>query len=159
MENLNKKKNIKSKKKVLWVISVFVIILIIEIISVHVIREHGGNAISESSPDSGKINLPWENGEKKPVEYTLEEFEKLTDVQQELFFEWFDSKDDFEQWMNDAKKQNETKEIVIPWECGEKKPSVYTMKEFEELTDVQQELFFEWFDSVEEFEKWYNDNK
>ncbi len=44
--------------------------------------------------------LPWENGGKQPAEYTLEEFEALTNVQKEAFVNYFDSSEAFEAWLN-----------------------------------------------------------
>jgi hypothetical protein len=50
---------------------------------------------------------PWENGGKKPSEYTWEEFNALDGLQQEFFFLWFDSADAFEVWMTEAQKKSE----------------------------------------------------
>lgn len=49
--------------------------------------------------ESEKIDLPWENGGKQPVEYTWAEFEALTGEQQIAFQKSFGSIDDFDKWL------------------------------------------------------------
>ncbi len=44
--------------------------------------------------------IPWEHGGKTPDKYTLNEFNALSAELQEMFFEWFESADAFEAWMN-----------------------------------------------------------
>lgn len=48
--------------------------------------------------------LPWNHGGKKPDEYTWNEFQKLSDSQQEMFFEWFDNEESFDSWMSNTNK-------------------------------------------------------
>ncbi len=52
-----------------------------------------------------EVEIPWENGGKKPEKYTIEEFEALSGPQQEAFAESFDSVDAFEQWEAEASKK------------------------------------------------------
>lgn len=163
MRNLDKKKHRKKRRKEnkILVVLILSIILILGGISIYIINAYKENTednTNKNVTESVSVTLPWENGGKSPAEYSLEEFEKLTNIQQELFYEWFDSKEDFEQWMSNAEKRDEAEIVVVPWEGDGKKPSEYTMEEFEKLSDIQQELFFEWFDSTEEFQMWYDAN-
>ena len=43
--------------------------------------------------------LPWENGSKKPKDYTWEEYEALSGFLQDAFFESFESVEAFEKWL------------------------------------------------------------
>ncbi|MBE6622766.1 MAG: S-layer homology domain-containing protein [Ruminococcaceae bacterium] len=99
-------------------------------------------------------NVPWENGGKMPEDYTWEEFQDLTTVQQDKFFEWFESPEAFEQWQDKVLGLEEMQNV--PWENGGKMPEDYTWEEFQNLTTVQQDKFFEWFESPEAFEQWQN---
>ncbi len=113
------------------------------------------DAPSTSEPEDEPAEpLPWEiPGAKKPSQYTWAEFEKLEDFEQEAFFEWFGTTKAFEAWMADAKK-NPNDEITYPWDDGGKTPDEYTWDEFEALEDYEQEGFYEWFDTVEAFDRW-----
>ena len=97
-----------------------------------------------------KVDVPWENGGKKPSEYTWEEFEALTEGQQIKFQKSFKNFKDFEKWMEEA----QIVEIDVPWESGGKKPSEYTWEEFEALTADQQMAFQNSFKTSDDFEKW-----
>lgn len=59
-----------------------------------------------SSVSNKKNGIPWENGGKQPIEYTWEEFEKLSGEQQEIFVESFDSAEEFEKWEKNALENN-----------------------------------------------------
>ena len=50
--------------------------------------------------EGSREEMPWENGGKQPSEYTWAEFERLTDAQQMAFQNWFDSVEDFEEWID-----------------------------------------------------------
>ncbi len=98
---------------------------------------------------------PWDKGGKKPSEYTLEEFEKLTPGQQIAFQKSFGSVDAFEAW----RQQFLRDEIDLPWEEeGAKQPKDYTKKEFEALTPGQQIAFQKTFASSEEFMQWLKEH-
>lgn len=98
-----------------------------------------------------KIPVPWENGGKKPKNYTWEEFESLTPEQQIKFQNSFKKFEDFEKWME---KVQGTAEIETPWKNGGKQPKDYTWEEFEALTAEQQMAFQSSFEKSEDFEKW-----
>ncbi len=102
--------------------------------------------------------MPWENGGKQPSEYTMAEFEALTDKQKSAFVESFGSSDAFDKWMSKAQDTDSATE-ELPWENGGKKPSEYTMAEFGALTDKQKAAFVESFGSTEVFEEWLNSNQ
>lgn len=97
--------------------------------------------------------LPWEEDGKAPSDYTWDEFCRLSAGAQEAFFNWFDSADAFEAWMN-AVQSGGTSEENYPWEEGGKQPSDYTWDEFEDLSAEAQEAFFNWFDDEADFEAW-----
>ena len=96
---------------------------------------------------------PWETGGKKPNEYTLEEFNKLTASQQIAFQKWFGSSGKFDEWMKNQQTEL-PKEEKNPWETGGKKPSEYTLAEFNALSASQQIAFQKWFGSDENFDAW-----
>lgn len=47
----------------------------------------------------------WNKGGKLPNEYTWDEYQQLTREEQDAFFNWFDSVEAFEAWMNAARGQ------------------------------------------------------
>lgn len=98
-----------------------------------------------------KIPIPWENGGKKPKNYTWEEFELLTPEQQIKFQNSFKKVEDFEKWMERAQEELGPKN---PWENENKKPKDYTWEEFEVLTAEQQIAFQNSFKSQEKFDEW-----
>ena len=110
-----------------------------------------------SGLDSHDLNLPWEKGGKTPDQYTWDELEALTDIQKEYFFEWFDTVEAYESWLDNAKPDDEVE--AMPWEKGGKTPDQYTWDELEALTDIQKEYFFEWFDSADDFNAWIDSVK
>lgn len=104
---------------------------------------------------TGNGYLPWEeNGTKQPDEYTWEEYEALSETAKKAFIESFRDMADFDAWLMDAQAN-----AKLPWENGGKQPSEYTWDEYEALNGFQQDAFFESFDSVEDYEEWYEQNK
>ena len=108
---------------------------------------------------AGTEQMPWENaGAKQPEEYTWDEYEALTALQKEAFFDSFDSSDDFNKWLNrvtgNGDSTDSTETELMPWENGGKQPEEYTWDEYEALTAVQKEAFFDSFDNADEFDKW-----
>lgn len=90
--------------------------------------------------------LPWENGGKQPSEYTLEEYEALSDFLKDAFFESFEDEYEFSQWLSDAKG--------YPWDDGGKLPSEYTWEEYEALTDEAKGAFQKSFADITDFDAW-----
>ncbi len=118
----------------------------------------------ETPKEDNSEQMPWDNGGKQPSEYTWEEFNALGDIEQEAFFEWFDSPEAFETWMSNIKNEQKQEQEsgtsgAYPWENGGKQPSEYTWEEFNVLGETEQEAFFEWFETPEAFETWMNSVK
>ena len=110
--------------------------------------------MNEAQGNCTTNKYPWETGGKRPSEYTWDEFQSLNDIEQEAFSMWFGTIEEFEMWMNEAQGNCTTNKY--PWETGGKRPSEYTWEEFQSLNDIEQEAFFAWFDTVDDFETWMN---
>ena len=70
------------------------------------------------------------------------------------FQKYFDSIEDFEEWLEKAMSEDPNSDTYIPWEHGGKTPNKYTYEEFEALSAAQQMAFQKYFDSIEEFSEW-----
>lgn len=95
-----------------------------------------------------------ENGGKQPSEYTWEEFEALSGVEQMEFQKSFGDIEKFDEWL--TKAQGNVGSNFF--EKGGKKPSEYTWEEFEALSGVEQIEFQNSFDSDEERDRWFAEN-
>lgn len=102
--------------------------------------------------------IDWDDSEKKPNEYTWEEYQALTPEEQDAFYLWFASKENFETWVNQVKPQEETP-TTPTWDLSGKKPDEYTWEEYQALSPEQQDAFYLWFASRESFETWMNQVK
>lgn len=98
-----------------------------------------------------QVYLPWQDGGKQPWEYTWEEYEALTTAQKEAFYDVFGSKETFDTWMRAACGVTEP---TYSWDADGKKPEEYTWTEYEALTPAEKEAFFDYFGSVEAFDAW-----
>lgn len=96
----------------------------------------------------------WDKPGKKPDEYTWEAYQRLSAEDQEKFYQWFGSVETFEAWMASAKPDETI--AAEEWDMAGKQPDAYTWEEYEALTPEEQDLFFQWFASVEAFESWMN---
>lgn len=94
-----------------------------------------------------------ENLNKKPDQYTWEEYQALSLEDQDAFFACFDSVEAFELWMEKARPKEPTV-LIQDWDNTEKLPNEYTWEEYLALSPEEMESFFQWFDSVEAFEAW-----
>ena len=104
---------------------------------------------------TGNGYIPWEeDGAKQPDEYTWEEYEALSETAKKAFIESFRDMADFDEWVMDAQAN-----AKLPWDNGGKQPSEYTWEEYEALNGFQQDAFFESFDSVEDYEDWFEKNQ
>ena len=93
--------------------------------------------------------MPWEKPDaKQPSEYTWEEYEELSDIQQQAF-QYYMGSDAFYEWLNQAFFAD----VEIPWKNGEKQPSEYTLSEYEELSEILKIAFRNEF-TEEEYEAW-----
>ena len=95
----------------------------------------------------------WSKPGKTPDQYTWEEYQALSQKDQDAFYLWFDSEYAFEQWMK-AAKPAETTPTTPVWDKTGKKPNEYTWAEYEALTNEEKDAFFLWFGSIEAFENW-----
>lgn len=84
------------------------------------------------------------------VNCTWAEYNQMTEEQQNGFYNSFADPEDFDDWMYYAYTAS-LNELPYP----DKAPSEYTMDEYELLNEVQQELFFESFESAEAFDAWW----
>jgi len=103
--------------------------------------------------------MPWEkDGSKQPKDYTWAEYNALTALQKEAFYDSFESAEAFDNWMNRANGgQNPTG--TMPWEKGGKQPKDYTWAEYNALTPLQKEAFFDSFDDLDDFDAWLTKNQ
>ena len=95
----------------------------------------------------------WNKPGKQPDAYTWEEYQALSSQAQEAFYQWFDSVDAFEAWM-EAVKPGETTEPAAKWDKPGKQPNAYTWEEYQALSPKEQDAFYLWFGSVKAFEAW-----
>ena len=98
------------------------------------------------------LDLNWKKTGKKPDAYNWEEYQSLSAEDRDAFFNWFASKEAFEDW-KDAVEPVENI-VIAKWNEAEKQPSEYTWEEYEALDAKRQEAFYQWFESTEDFEKW-----
>ena len=103
-------------------------------------------------PKEDNADNSWNKPGKLPNEYTWEEYLALTPEEQDAFFQWFESVETFEAWMESVKPKEETSSES--WNKPGKLPNEYTWEEYLALTPQEQDLFFQWFESVEAFEAW-----
>ncbi len=102
---------------------------------------------------SEKEEIPWENNEKNPSEYTWDEFVSLSGYLQIQFQNSFSNSEEFEKWMEKAKND------ALPWNNGGKSPAEYSWEEYEMLPDEQKEDFYESFQNEKKFKNWLDANK
>ena len=96
------------------------------------------------------VAIPWENGGKAPSEYTLDEFDALSNTLQVLFENSFASRAEFDAWILAAQYAK----YGAPWADAGKQPSDYTWEEFEALTAEQQIIFQNSFETFDAFDQW-----
>ena len=146
-------KQLMKINKILFVLVVFMVLVCVVSCQNNGQSDNSTNTTSTTTTTTIDSNsCPWANGGKLPEEYSLVEFEALSEVQQEMFFEWFASPEAFDAWLEVAQFEHTYGELS--WNHGGKNPSEYTWIEYEELNDAQQEKFFEWFEDFKDFEKW-----
>lgn len=94
---------------------------------------------------------PFLNGSKQPWEYTMEEFQAMTEEEQVAFRNSFASLDAFYAWVD----QMSSADIKYPWDrTNAKKPFEYTWAEFEALSAEEQMAFQNSFENLEAFDAW-----
>lgn len=112
------------------------------------------NAKGKETTASGDLNLPWENGGKTPQEYLWDEFQSLSPLQQEMFFESFATQDAFEEWMERVRNGEEIVDTTDLQNTFFENPDAYTYEQFINLTEDAQEIFVDSFETYEDFLNW-----
>lgn len=116
----------------------------------------GDPGASQSDADqAGDGDLPWEIDGKNPEDYTLEEYEALSEYQKECFTASFPSIRKFEDWLASVQPQ----ELPYPWEIEGIRPEDYSFQAYEALTMAQKEAFKNSFGSIPAFETWLEANR
>lgn len=108
----------------------------------------------KNKPVETQPTIPaWNGSGKDPDAYTWDEYQQLTAEEQEAFYQWFGSSGAFEAWMEGVKPAD-TEPTVPGWNKEGKRPDEYTWAEYQQLTPEEQDAFYNWFDSREDFEAW-----
>lgn len=102
--------------------------------------------------EDSTVQFYWNEPGKTPDKYTMEEYNALSPEKREAFYQWFGSKEAFENWMTKALADAAAAEFV--WDKPGKTPDQYTWEEYYALSSEDQEAFYQWFGSMEAFEKW-----
>ena len=84
--------------------------------------------------------------------YTWEEYVNLSLEEQDAFFQEFESVEAFEAWMNAVRPKDVA--TIGNWDKPGKTPDAYTWKEYQSLTQEEQEAFYQWFGTAGAFEAW-----
>ncbi len=95
----------------------------------------------------------WDKPGKAPDQYRWEEYLELTMEEQEAFFQWFDSEEEFKAWLEQAQPEESTPP-EIKWNKPGKTPDQYTWEEYQVLDAEDRDAFYLWFASEEAFEAW-----
>jgi len=121
------------------------------------------------TPDipSGDEEFPWDaEGGKRPSEYTLEEYNQLTEAQRVVFKDSFDFPHEYEAWLvkvglkeaDGTEEEDLDEEIVVeilPWDVEGGKPhDAYTKSDYDQLTERQKELFLAFFLTPDARDAW-----
>lgn len=107
-----------------------------------------GDKTNDDKTDDGN-----DTTEKKPSDYTWEEYLALSDDEKNTFRDKFESQEEFSEWLLRVQPDTDT---LIPWENGGKQPSEYSWDEYNALSKEQQEAFYKSFESHEDLLLWYN---
>ena len=110
--------------------------------------------MASADPQQAAVEIKtWDKPGKTPDAYTYEEYQALSGEEQESFYQWFDSEEAFEEWLEPARPQ-EVPDPVVDWNKFGKQAGEYTWEEYGALTPEEQDAFFQEFASVDEFEAW-----
>lgn len=132
-----KSKENKGNKKLIVFISIILAAVIVGL-GVYVVIENDLFGIRER-------NL-------KPInQYTLSEYENMTEEEQISFKKRFENEEEFKKWHADIQVKSKAQ---MPWDNDGKTPDQYTLEEFEALNSIEKIAFSEWFKSEDEFFAW-----
>lgn len=140
------------RKKILWILLGLIILLCVGLQLAMNNETRQANKNPAESTEAILLAIDWVQEKKKPYEYSWEEYQALSLENKDRFFAWFGSKDAFEAWMESVKPV----ETMVPdfkWKKA-KNPDTFTWEEYQNLNAQEQEAFYLWFASVEEFEAW-----
>ena len=125
--------------------------------------------------------MPWEEpGAKQPQNYTWAEFEALSDVQKDAFFDSFSTPEELDKWLakqgfkpednngngtqsgnqggnhgSDGMATGDPDVQIMPWEePGAKQPEEYTWEEYQKLSKAQKEIFPDAFATPDGYDNW-----
>lgn len=87
----------------------------------------------------------------KGAAMTLEDYDAMDPEEKEAFANGFASVEEFKQWYQEAELAAQGMTIDLEG----RNPNEFTWEEFAALTPEQQAMFPNYFDSPEEFDKWY----
>lgn len=127
---------------------------------------HSEPVETEAPAQNGQ--LPWEPEEgRDPFDYTLEEYNRLSDEQKEIFRDSFANPSQYDLWLvkvglrepdgseTFVPEEDDSGIVVIPWDVEGAKPhSSYTKEDYDKLSAQMQELFLMFFPSPEAREAW-----
>lgn len=148
----DRQNGVKVRKKLLLLIIPFLTIFLIAAIWF----AWKGNDPSPAEVPEEAVQTPWNEGGKPPSEYTWAEYEALSDLQKEAFYESFASAEEFDLWLTAAGGVTVPEETPpeLPWEKEEKQPQDYTWEEYEGLDPEVKDAFFESFAASDDFDQW-----
>jgi len=158
MENkvklVKQKRRKNNKKKIVW-LSILLVILLLILFGILFTRNNDENSVDENI----KFPVIDLNG-KEPEELTWEEYMELSEEEQAMFPDYFESYDDFKEWYEDkAVEAEEAIEDVFTIDLNGKEPEELTWEEYMELSEEEQAMFPDYFESYDEFQEWMKNNK
>ncbi len=113
-------------------------------------ESHETTTAATSEPDAQSVECPWnEPGAKQISDYTWDEYQALTDVQREVFFESFESPEEYDLWLRKAQGSD-----LYPWEEEGRNVSDYSWEEYEALSEEEKGLFQMCFEDIMAFDNW-----
>lgn len=89
---------------------------------------------------------------KKVSDYTWEDYQKLSDDEKAVFPDYFESMNAYKEWYKKAKEEVEGK---IKIDLGGKDAKEFTWKDYEKLSLDEKAVFPDYFESMDEYYKWY----
>lgn len=139
------KKDVKVKK--IWKI----LIVIISVVLVCSIGLGVKFAINKNS-EIEAFTLDLEG--KQPEEFTLEDYQELTAEEKEIFPDYFESLDKYNEWYESIQTYEEWDDLFTIDLKG-KQPEEFTWEDYQELTVEEKEVFPDYFESYDAYQKWY----
>ncbi|MBR6658236.1 MAG: hypothetical protein IKL18_08725 [Oscillospiraceae bacterium] len=92
--------------------------------------------------------------DKDPQDFTLEDYNNLTPEEKAVFPDCFESMEDYTDWYNNVMSEQESEVPGI--NLSEKEPKDFTLEDYNRLSPEEKAVFPDFFDSMDEYKKWYN---